>query len=90
MAIPLIYTLLVQTSKLLGVILPTQCQVNHLRKMQASFSWDWGPSFPTVGIWRPILLEYFDGISIQQFSPMVQPTISGDPNICIIMYLHNK
>jgi beta-mannosidase len=51
--------------------------------MQASFSWDWGPSFPTVGIWRPILLEYFDDISIQQFSPMVQPTISGDL-ICIV------
>lgn len=28
-----------------------QCHVNHIRKMQASFSWDWGPAFPSVGIW---------------------------------------
>lgn len=21
------------------------------RKMQSSFSWDWGPAFPTVGLW---------------------------------------
>ena len=24
---------------------------NHIRKMQSSFSWDWGPAFPTVGLW---------------------------------------
>lgn len=28
-----------------------QCHVNHIRKMQASFSWDWGPAFPSIGIW---------------------------------------
>ena len=28
-----------------------ECHVNHIRKEQASFSWDWGPSFPTMGIW---------------------------------------
>lgn len=28
-----------------------ECHVNHIRKMQASFSWDWGPAFPSVGIW---------------------------------------
>lgn len=28
-----------------------ECHVNMIRKMQASFSWDWGPSFPSVGIW---------------------------------------
>lgn len=27
------------------------CHVNHIRKMQASFSWDWGPAFPSFGIW---------------------------------------
>lgn len=25
--------------------------MNFLRKMQASFAWDWGPAFPSVGIW---------------------------------------
>ncbi|KAH9379392.1 hypothetical protein HPB48_013593 [Haemaphysalis longicornis] len=28
-----------------------QCFVNLIRKMQCSFSWDWGPSFPSTGIW---------------------------------------
>ena len=28
-----------------------ECHINFLRKMQASFAWDWGPAFPSVGIW---------------------------------------
>jgi len=32
----------------------------YLRKAQYSFGWDWGPSFPTVGLWRPVYLEYPD------------------------------
>ncbi|XP_045607068.2 beta-mannosidase isoform X1 [Procambarus clarkii] len=28
------------------------CHANHIRKMQASFSWDWGPAFPNMGIWK--------------------------------------
>lgn len=28
-----------------------ECHINYLRKMQASFSWDWGPAVPSVGIW---------------------------------------
>ena len=51
--------------------------MNQLRKMQSSFSWDWGPSMPTVGIWRPIQLEFFDLLSIQQFSPIVVPEGAG-------------
>ncbi|KAL1417941.1 hypothetical protein MTO96_006008 [Rhipicephalus appendiculatus] len=36
-----------------------QCHVNMIRKMPCSFSWDWGPSFPSTGIWKPIeLLAY--------------------------------
>ena len=31
-----------------------ECHANHIRKMQASFAWDWGPAFPSVGIWKPI------------------------------------
>lgn len=32
-----------------------ECHVNHIRKMQASFAWDWGPAFPSVGIWYVII-----------------------------------
>lgn len=28
----------------------------YLRKAQYSFGWDWGPSFPTMGIWRPVYI----------------------------------
>lgn len=29
----------------------------YIRKAQYSFGWDWGPSFPTSGIWRKVYLE---------------------------------
>lgn len=28
-----------------------ECHVNHIRKMQASFGWDWGPAILSIGIW---------------------------------------
>ncbi|KAG2466529.1 beta-mannosidase [Polypterus senegalus] len=37
-----------------------ECHVNFIRKEQCSFSWDWGPSFPTQGIWKPIEIAAFD------------------------------
>ena len=42
----------VQTEpKILRIVLLTFCLFS-----QASFSWDWGPAFPTSGIWLPIQL----------------------------------
>jgi len=29
----------------------------HIRKAQYSFGWDWGPIFPTSGIWKDVYLE---------------------------------
>uniref|UniRef100_A0A3B4XJL7 Beta-mannosidase n=1 Tax=Seriola lalandi dorsalis TaxID=1841481 RepID=A0A3B4XJL7_SERLL len=37
-----------------------ECHVNFIRKEQSSFSWDWGPSFPTTGLWKGVRLEAFD------------------------------
>ncbi|XP_077528350.1 beta-mannosidase-like [Haemaphysalis longicornis] len=42
-----------------------QCFVNLIRKMQCSFSWDWGPSFPSTGIWKPIELQGYSGVVIR-------------------------
>lgn len=42
-----------------------ECYVNHIRKMQASFSWDWGPAFPSVGIWKPVYIEAYDSSVIR-------------------------
>lgn len=36
----------------------------YLRKAQYSFGWDWGPCFPTMGIWRPVYLGQPEGAFI--------------------------
>lgn len=36
-----------------------------IRKAQYSFGWDWGPSLPTMGIWRPVYLERREGAVIE-------------------------
>ena len=35
-------------------------EANFARKAQYHFGWDWGPRFPTVGIWKPVYIEYYD------------------------------
>ncbi|XP_017085650.1 beta-mannosidase [Drosophila eugracilis] len=37
-----------------------ECHMNMLRKMQASFSWDWGPAAPSAGIWKNVELEIYE------------------------------
>ncbi|XP_013070848.2 beta-mannosidase-like isoform X1 [Biomphalaria glabrata] len=48
-----------------------ECHVNQIRKEQCSFGWDWGPSFPTQGIWKPIYLENFNTAIISDLSAVV-------------------
>jgi len=38
---------------------------SYARKAQYSFGWDWGPAFPTAGIWKPLYLEQNAGITIE-------------------------
>ncbi|XP_066600799.1 beta-mannosidase [Prorops nasuta] len=45
-----------------------ECHVNHIRKMQASFSWDWGPAFPSIGIWKPVDLVFINDIFFMDFT----------------------
>ncbi|XP_035232193.1 beta-mannosidase-like [Stegodyphus dumicola] len=45
-----------------------ECHVNYMRKTQSSFSWDWGPSFPTQGIWKPLEIVGFDTVLIRDVS----------------------
>uniref|UniRef100_A0A8C4NSR8 Beta-mannosidase n=1 Tax=Dicentrarchus labrax TaxID=13489 RepID=A0A8C4NSR8_DICLA len=45
-----------------------ECHVNFIRKEQSSFSWDWGPSFPTTGLWKDVRLEAFDVLQLLQVS----------------------
>ncbi|VDN07595.1 unnamed protein product [Thelazia callipaeda] len=66
--------------KLFGHVLPPECpvyefrgecHVNFIRKIQASFGWDWGPSLPTVGIWQPITVEGVQTVFLQKISTLV-------------------
>ncbi|XP_053986263.1 beta-mannosidase [Hylaeus volcanicus] len=45
-----------------------ECHVNHIRKMQASFSWDWGPAFPSMGIWKSVELVPVNDLFITDIS----------------------
>ena len=47
-----------------------------VRKEQCSFGWDWGPRFPSSGIWLPIRLEGWDGNRIESVR-VVQEHIEG-------------
>lgn len=40
----------------------------YIRKAQYSFGWDWGPIFPTMGIWRPVYLLQRDKNFIKHIS----------------------
>ncbi|KAK7495642.1 hypothetical protein BaRGS_00013089, partial [Batillaria attramentaria] len=54
-----------------------QCHVNMIRKEQCSFSWDWGPSFPTQGIWKPIYIQSFDSAVIEDATVEAYPAGQG-------------
>lgn len=34
---------------------------NQIRKNFCSYGWDWGPSIPDMGIWRPVSIVSFEG-----------------------------
>ncbi|VCX37016.1 unnamed protein product, partial [Gulo gulo] len=44
-----------------------QCHVNFIRKEQSSFGWDWGPSFPTQGIWKDVRIEAYNICHLNYF-----------------------
>ncbi len=37
----------------------------YLRKAQYSFGWDWGPVFPTTGIWQSVYLKQKETVEIE-------------------------
>ncbi len=40
----------------------------YIRKAQYSFGWDWGPSFPTSGIWRKVYLLKWKDVKIENIT----------------------
>lgn len=45
-----------------------ECHVNMIRKMQASFAWDWGLAVPSMGLWKPVRLEFYDSAKIRDIT----------------------
>jgi beta-mannosidase len=41
-----------------------------IRKMAASFGWDWGPTLVTAGIWRPVRLEGWSTARLAAVRPL--------------------
>ena len=39
----------------------------YVRKAAYEYGWDWGPTFVTSGIWRPVRLEAWDKVRISDF-----------------------
>lgn len=39
----------------------------YTRKAPYQYGWDWGPRFVTEGIWRPVRLEMWDSVRIENF-----------------------
>lgn len=55
-----------------------ECHINHLRKMQASFSWDWGPAFPSQGLWKSVALEAFNSAILRDvMAQFIEPKTKG-------------
>lgn len=42
-----------------------ECHINFLRKMQMSFGWDFAPAVLSMGIWKPVFLEFYDAVFIR-------------------------
>jgi beta-mannosidase len=42
------------------------------RKAPYHYGWDWGPRFVTSGIWRPVSLEAWDGVRIDNIQVIVK------------------
>lgn len=60
---------------------------NFIRKSQADFGWDWGPSLQPVGIWRPLRLEACSEARLTSVVCWQQPQANGDVNLRMRVWL---
>ena len=47
--------------------------VNYLRTEPCSFSWDWGPGFAPVGLWRAIYIQGYDTAVVRDVTVVTTP-----------------
>ena len=71
-------TSMIPVVKALPYILPSVSTANagneenvatapYTRKAPYQYGWDWGPRYITIGIWKPVRLEAWDGVRIAEF-----------------------
>ncbi|XP_046381203.2 beta-mannosidase-like isoform X2 [Haliotis rufescens] len=63
-----------------------ECHVNFIRKAQLSFGWDFGPCFPTQGIWRNIYIQAYNTAVIRELAiipPVRESTGEWTVNISV-------
>ena len=81
-------TSMIPKVKLLPYILPSISTVNtgneenvatapYTRKAPYNYGWDWGPRYITAGIWKPVRLEAWDMVRIEDFH-IQQQKVTGD------------
>ena len=49
----------------------------YTRKAPYNYGWDWGPRYITAGIWRPVRLETWDALRIENFH-IHQQSVNAD------------
>ncbi len=71
-------TTMIPKVKALPYILPSVSTANegneenvatapYTRKAPYQYGWDWGPRYVTIGVWKPVWLEAWDNIRIEDF-----------------------
>ncbi|KAH3701562.1 hypothetical protein DPMN_076550 [Dreissena polymorpha] len=63
------------------------CGANLIRKTQCSFSWDWGPSFPTQGIWRDIYIQAYNTAVIRDVTSETSKNADGTWHLKVDIFM---
>ena len=63
---------------------------NFIRKMACNFSWDWGPTLVTAGIWKPCRLEAWSGARIASVRPLVTEANAARARVEVHMELEGE
>jgi len=59
---------------------------NFVRKPGYHYGWDWGPRYVSMGIWRPVRLESWDSVRINDLVVNVGPLNADDAELALAVY----
>lgn len=61
----------------------------YIRKAQYSFGWDWGPEFPTSGIWRKVYLQEWKDVRIENVAFNTEKTGKDYADVQVIVEINS-